>query len=52
MFPVYWNPLGIVARDGVINFSREECRPVKSCLSNPILDDAVTLNMHLWDLTS
>lgn len=48
MLPVYYNPLGLVAREGVIGFAKSEC--TKTCNHSSIVNDAVTWNIHLWDL--
>lgn len=53
VFPGYMNPLGIVARDGVIGFARPECTPAaKNCVANQVLNDATTWNIHTWDIRS
>lgn len=50
-FPVYMNPLGMVARDGIIGFARPECTPqVKNCVAGQVQNDAAVWNMHTWDL--
>ncbi|MSQ23522.1 MAG: hypothetical protein EXR58_03065 [Chloroflexi bacterium] len=42
VLPVYYNPLGLVARDGITGFATK-CGDLKSCAGGTVLDDAVTL---------
>ncbi len=51
IFPIYMNPLGIVAREGITGFARPECtKQVQNCVSGQVLNDATTWNIHTWDI--